>query len=155
MSNVIQYLDSNKITYHHHVYSHDENIRKYAEEAVEKLWISAERVYKTLVFSGGDFFCLAVISSTDSVSTKKLSKLCNSKKVSLANSEDTIRITWYSFGWVSPILVWKKQVKTFVDKKSLSQETIFVSAGKKWEEIELSPRDLCELLGAELEDVVC
>jgi len=57
------------------------------------------------------------------------------------------RTTAYVLGGVSP-LGQKKRLKTIVDSSINSLDAVFVSAGRRGLEIELSPADLIALTGA-------
>jgi len=131
-----------KIAYTLHSYTHDPASASYGEEASEKLGISADRVFKTLVAQiDGREFVVAVIPVSSMLSMKQIAKAAGGKKAEMANGSDVERSSGYLLGGVSP-LGQKKRLKTFIDSSVENFPTIFVSAGRRGLEIELSSNDL-------------
>jgi Cys-tRNA(Pro)/Cys-tRNA(Cys) deacylase len=62
----------------------------------------------------------------------------------MANIAEVERGTGYVLGGVSP-LGKKKQLNTVIDQSAKSFETIYISAGRRGLELELSPHDLQKL----------
>jgi Cys-tRNA(Pro)/Cys-tRNA(Cys) deacylase len=62
----------------------------------------------------------------------------------MAKPADVERSTGYVLGGVSP-LGQKRKLKTFIDESARDFQTIYVSAGRRGLEIELSPEDLARL----------
>ena len=139
-----------RITYTLHSYEHDPSAASYGMEAAEKLGITPERVYKTLVVQTDPTrFAVAVIPVSQMLSLKHLAEAAGVKKAKMADGTDVERITGYVLGGVSP-LGQKKRLETFIDVSAQKFETIFVSAGRRGLEIELAPEDLRALTGAAL-----
>lgn len=65
----------------------------------------------------------------------------------MAKAPDVMRSTGYVLGGVSP-LGQKKRLATVVHQSAQHFSTIYVSAGRRALEIELSPADLCAALNA-------
>ncbi|TYK64836.1 Cys-tRNA(Pro) deacylase [Colwellia echini] len=148
MTPAIKAAIKNNITYHVHEYSHDSASESYGEEAANKLGISSDRVFKTLVVSiDKTSLAVAVIPVSAMLSMKLIAKTFNGKKASMAIKADVERSTGYVLGGVSP-LGQKKRLATFIDSSAIQFSTIFVSAGKRGLEIELSPQDLQQLTQA-------
>ena len=59
----------------------------------------------------------------------------------MADKNDVERTTGYVLGGVSPIGQ-KKKLNTIIDSSALQFNTVYVSAGRRGLQIELSPRDL-------------
>jgi Cys-tRNA(Pro)/Cys-tRNA(Cys) deacylase len=78
------------------------------------------------------------------LSMKLIAKAAGAKKAAMADKSDVERSTGYVLGGVSP-LGQKKQLKTIVDFSANNHSTIYVSAGRRGLEIELSPEDLTKL----------
>ena len=134
-----------KIAYTIHQYSHDPASESYGLEAAEKMGVPAERVFKTLVVSlDNKDLAVAVVPVSSMLSMKLIAKAAGSKKAGMASASDVERSTGYVLGGVSP-LGQKKRLKTVIDASAGSFPTIFVSAGRRGLEIELSPNDLRSL----------
>jgi Cys-tRNA(Pro)/Cys-tRNA(Cys) deacylase len=83
---------------------------------------------------------------------KLIAKAAKAKKAVMANKLDVERSTGYVLGGVSP-LGQKKRLRTFVESTADSFTTIFVSAGKRGLEIEISAVDLAEMLSAHFSEL--
>lgn len=137
-----------KINYQIHQYAHDPSSQSYGEEASDKLNISPERVFKTLVASlDGTQLAVAVVPVSGQLNLKSFASALNAKKSKMADPREVERSTGYVLGGVSP-LGQKKKLKTVIDQSALDFETIYVSAGRRGLEIELSAKDLAALLDA-------
>jgi Cys-tRNA(Pro)/Cys-tRNA(Cys) deacylase len=153
MTPAINAAKKNKISYHVHEYSHDASSESYGDEAAQKLGISSERVFKTLVVSiDNKALVVAIIPVSSMLSMKLIAKAYGGKKAIMALKTDVERSTGYVLGGVSP-LGQKKRLNTFIDSSALQFTTVFVSAGKRGLEIELSPQDLQQLTQAKLAEL--
>ena len=70
----------------------------------------------------------------------------------MAPQSEVDRSTGYVLGGVSP-LVQKKRLKTIIDSSAMNHSTIYVSAGRRGLEIELSPNGLKKLVNGIFEDI--
>jgi len=128
-----------------HEYSHDESSESYGLEAVEKMGVPAERVYKTLLVSlDNKELVVGVIPVSSLLSMKLIAKVAGAKKAVMADKTDVERSTGYVLGGVSP-LGQKRRLRTFIDSSVNNYSTIYVSAGRRGLEIELNPDDLSKL----------
>lgn len=135
-----------RIAYKVHEYTHDPAAESYGLEAAEKMAIDPVRVFKTLLVSYDDKeLAVGLVPVSYKLNLKSMAKALGTKKVRMADGADVERSTGYVLGGVSP-LGQKKRLKTFIDSSATAFETIFVSAGRRGLEIELSPNDLLALV---------
>lgn len=143
----------NNIQFQLHEYTHDESSESYGLEAAEKMAVPAERVFKTLVVSlDSRALAVAIIPVSSTLSMKFIAKAAGAKKAVMAEQAIVERSTGYVLGGVSP-LGQKKRLKTIIDASAQSYLTIYVSAGRRGLEIELSPVDLQTLTAAKFVDL--
>ena len=153
MTPAINTAKKKKIKFSVHEYTHDSNHKSYGDEAAEKLGVPAKRVFKTLVVNlENKLLAVAIIPVSSLLSMKMMAKACGSKKAVMAAKEDVERSTGYVLGGVSP-LGQKKRLKTVIDSSAQPFSSIFVSAGKRGLEIELSPADLTTMTQATLANI--
>jgi len=146
MTPAVQIAKQQKISFTLHEYTHDSASSSYGLEAASKLGVPEGQVFKTLVISlDGKQLVVAIVPVAMKLSMKNLAKAAGGKKAVMAAPADVERATGYILGGVSP-LGQKKRLKTLIDKSAKSYSTIFVSAGRRGLEIELSPDDLISLV---------
>lgn len=136
-----------KIKFAVHEYEHDSSAQSYGTEAADKLGLDPNRVFKTLVVANGNELVVGVVPVSGQLDLKKLAKGIGAKKVAMADVRKVESTTGYVVGGVSP-LGQKKALKTVIDESAKEFETVFVSAGRRGLEIELSPGDLAKLTRA-------
>lgn len=142
MTPAVKKLDKLAIPYKLHHYQHDANCKSFGLEALDKLNVTADVVFKTLVVDvDNDYLAVAIIPAIEKLSLKKLAKALNAKKIKMADGHKVQNSTGYVLGGVSP-LGQKKRLITIIDKSAEALSTLFISGGKRGLEIELSPNDL-------------
>ncbi len=132
------------ITYTLHEYDHDPRAASYAGEAAEVLGLDPRRVFKTLVVSVGDDLAVAIVPAADQLDLKAVGK-----RAAMADMGRAEKVTGYVAGGISP-LGQRKRLPTFLDESAEDHDTVFVSAGRRGLEIELTPADLAALTGADV-----
>lgn len=156
MTPAITLLTQKRIKHSVLKYEHEPNALSYGLEAVEKLGLPPESVFKTLVVSYEDkknkALAVAVVPVTTKLSEKKMAKVLGTKKVAMASADAVIASTGYVLGGVSP-LGQKKRLVTVIHESALQHELIHVSAGKRGLEVALSAADLGALTNAQFADI--
>ncbi len=149
----INVAKKNKISHRVHEYPHDESSESYGLEAAEKMGVPLEKVFKTLVVSldNGELV-VGVIPVSSMLSMKLIAKASGAKKAVMAEKSDVERSTGYVLGGVSP-LGQKKRLRTIIDSSARNYATVYVSAGRRGLEIELSPDDLAKLTSREIAEI--
>jgi Cys-tRNA(Pro)/Cys-tRNA(Cys) deacylase len=125
-----------------HEYGHDPAAASYGLEAAEKTGVDPARVLKTLVVSLDGALAVACVPVAAQLDLKALGK-----RAELADRKRAEAATGYVTGGISP-LGQRRQLPTHVDASALEHETVYVSAGRRGLEIELSPSELVRLTGA-------
>ncbi len=149
MTPAIKLAKKKNISFKVHQYTHDPKAESYGEEAAEKLGLSLDQVFKTLVIATeSSQLCVCVVPVAGMLDLKQAAKALGVKKTAMADARKVQSTTGYVLGGVSP-LGQKKRLSTLIDQSALTYPTIFVSAGKRGLEIELSPQDLQNLTNAQ------
>ncbi|MEW2520519.1 Cys-tRNA(Pro) deacylase [Actinacidiphila alni] len=131
-----------------HAYAHDPASElSYGAEAAAALGTSPDRVFKTLLAEVDGALTVAVVPVAGSLDLKALAAAAGGKRAAMAPPADAERATGYVVGGISP-LGQRKRLPTVLDASALDFPTVFVSAGKRGLEVELSPADLAALTSA-------
>lgn len=137
-----------KIAYTVHEYEHSPASESYGLEAADKMGVPAARVFKTLVVSlENREMVVGIVPVASMLNMKLIAKAAGAKKAGMASAADVERSTGYVLGGVSP-LGQKKRLRTIIDSSAREFPTVYVSAGRRGLEIELSPDDLQRLTHA-------
>lgn len=142
-----------KVEHQIHEYQHDSKADSYGLEASEKLGVSPDRVFKTLVVNTGEQLVVAVLPVNQKLDLKRVAKAVKAKKAVMAEPKLVERTTGYVLGGVSP-LGQKKRLTTLIHQSAREFESIYVSAGRRGLEIELSAQDLKQALKADLCEII-
>lgn len=146
-TNVARIFDQHKIEYDLFEYEVDEN-ELGAENVARKIGHSIDLVFKTLVLTGDKTgVIVAVIPGARELDLKSLAALSGNKKCAMVHLKEIQGITGYIRGGVSPVGM-KKQFPTFVDKITANYPKIFVSAGIRGLQCQISPDELISITNA-------
>jgi len=135
-----------------HTYEHDPAVGNYSQEAAEAMAVPPERVFKTLLADSGSGLVVGIVPVTAILDLKALARAVAAKRVTLAEADVAERATGYVVGGISP-LGQRASYPTVLDMSAARFSTIFVSAGRRGMEIELSATDLMVLTNAGLADI--
>jgi Cys-tRNA(Pro)/Cys-tRNA(Cys) deacylase len=125
-----------------HEYDHDPRADAFGLEAAEALGLDSARVLKTLVVDVDGRLTVCLVPAAAQLDTRSLGK-----RVALAPTKRAESVTGYVAGGISP-LGQRRALPTLIDASAQAHATIYVSAGRRGLEIELSPQDLQKVTGA-------
>lgn len=152
-TNAARILDSLGIPYSLHTYEVDpENLA--AGHVAELLGQPIGQVYKTIVLKGnktGPIVC--VIAGCNEVDLKKAAKASGNKSVEPLPLKDLLPTTGYIRGGCTALGM-KKKFPVFVSEELPGHDRIFVSAGVRGMQLELSPADYLRATEGILADLI-
>ena len=153
MTPACKVLKSNKIDFSMHEYEHDVNAKSFGLEAAEKLGLSVDEVFKTLMVTDDKNYYVAVLPVNHQLNLKKVAQAFGCKKLHMADPKDAERLTGYLVGGISPVGQ-KKRLKTVICCSAKMLNKMYVSGGKRGLDIGLNPNDLASVLSANFADIV-
>ena len=151
-TNAARLLDKAKIQYDLVPYEFDENDLA-AQHVADSLGQDIAQVFKTLVLHGDKTgYIVCVIPGDKEVDLKSLAKVSGNKKVEMIPMKDLLQVTGYIRGGCSPIGM-KKRFPIYFHTTAADHDVIYVSAGVRGLQIQISPSDLIDFVQATLADV--
>lgn len=149
-TNVMRILDSGKIKYN--VYTYDSKGGAIDGVSVaEKIGQPVKKVFKTLVTKGNSKnFFVFVIPVNKELNLKAAAKAVGEKSVEMIRVDEINKVTGYIRGGCSPIGM-KKDYKTVIDSTCENLDTFIFSAGKIGFQVEVSPKELIEIIKADVD----
>ncbi|WP_337864879.1 Cys-tRNA(Pro) deacylase [Ignavibacterium sp.] len=152
-TNAIRILESHKINFEIADYTVDDDNLS-GETVAEKIGVSHEEVFKTLVAKGDKIgYCVFCIPVNFELNLKKAAKASNNKSVELIKVKDLFPLTGYIRGGCSPIGM-KKLFPTYIDETAQLFDKIYVSAGVRGMQIHINPDNLKNLISGEFADLI-
>lgn len=152
-TNAARILDSLGIKYQLHTYEVDpDNLA--ADHVAELLGQPIERVYKTIVLRGnktGPIVC--VVAGNNEVDLKKAAKVSGNKSVEPLPLKELLPTTGYIRGGCTAIGM-KKKFPVYVSEELSGFDSIFVSAGQRGMQLELTPSDYLRASDGTLSDLI-
>ena len=145
-TNAMRILETLKVPYTMHTYDPGGEIDGIS--VAEKLGQNKDQVFKTLVTKGrsGEQYVF-VIPVAEELDLKAAAHSVSEKSVEMIHVKDIQKVTGYIRGGCSPLGM-KKQVRTVIDELAKAQPTVIVSGGKIGFQMELTPEDLANSIGA-------
>ncbi len=141
-----------------HEYRHDPAVGSYGLEAAEALEVDPARVLKTLLVElegagrGSGSFAVGILPVDRQLDLKAMAAELGGKRATLASPAVAERVSGYIVGGISPIGQ-RQRLRTVIDDSASQHPSIFVSAGRRGFDVELTPADLAALTGAEFATV--
>ncbi len=134
-----------RILFHGETYS--------AEKASRELGVSLNQVAKTVVFVNerGEPLII-VVPGGRRVNQDRLAKKLGFQRIRLATGEEVLNHTGYEAGAVPPV-GHLKQLPAVVDEALLMEEKVYAGGGAVNATLEISPRDIVNILNAKVMSV--
>lgn len=140
-------LTRERIAFTLHSYRHDPRSAAFGDEAAAALGVDPERIFKTLIAAVDATLACAVVTVAGRLDLKAFAVALGGKKAELAQPAAAERATGYVLGGISPIGQ-KSGLRVVLDETVHLFDTVFVSAGKRGLQLELSPADLARVTAA-------
>ncbi|MER7439724.1 Cys-tRNA(Pro) deacylase [Micromonospora avicenniae] len=140
-------LTKRKVAHSTHPYDVSPDAPNYGALVAAALGVPPERVFKTLVTVVDGALAVAVVPVTGELDLKALAAAVGGKRATLADRAAAERATGYVRGGISP-LAQRKRLPTVLDSSALDFPTIYVSAGRRGLQLQLTPADLLALTEA-------
>ncbi|MEZ0090070.1 aminoacyl-tRNA deacylase [Streptacidiphilus sp. EB129] len=160
-------LEAAGVPYTVHSYQHDPAAASYGLEAAEAMGVDSDRVFKTLVADVDGVLTVAVVPVSATLDLKALAAAVGGRRAGMADPAAAERATGYVLGGISPLghpggrlctldpkspadlpERRKRRMSTAIDATALDHPTVFVSAGRRGLEVEVSPSHLIALTEA-------
>ena len=151
-TNAARLLDKAGVAYRLIPYEFDENDLA-AQHVADSLGQDIAQVFKTLVLHGDRTgYIVCVVPGNAEVDLKALAKVSGNKKVEMIPMKDLLGVTGYIRGGCSPVGM-KKRFPTYFHSTATDFERIYVSAGVRGLQLEISPVDLIAAVSGTLAEV--
>lgn len=149
----LQLLVNANIWHRVYTYDHRPSDQGFGIEAAQKLQVTPERIYKTLLVESSERqLANAVVAVADMLNFKRLAAALGAKRVEMADPSLAQQKTGYVLGGISP-LGQKTQLPLVVDTSVNNHETIWVSGGRRGVSVEIRTEDFLQITSAIIADI--
>ena len=151
-TNAMRFLDRNHVAYQVHTYTCENFVD--GVQIARMLGQNEEESFKTLctVAKSGAYYVFVLPVSRE-LDLKKAAKSVNEKSIEMLHVKEIQSITGYIRGGCSPLGM-KRQFHTVIDSHVLLHDRIIISGGKLGTQIILSPKDLIQVIHADVTDII-
>ena len=125
------------------------NDEGYGLEAARHLGVTPDRVLKTLVCEVDGQATVAIVPVDATADLKAVAAAVGGKRARMLAPRDAERVTGYVTGGISPFGQ-RTMLPTVVDEQALAPDTVFVSAGRRGLEVEVTGADLVTATAARI-----
>lgn len=124
-----------------------------AAEAAAAIGCTVPQIAKSLIFAteGGNQPVLALVSGGNQLDEKKLSALVG-QKITRPNADFVREKTGFAIGGVAP-LGHASPMDCYIDQDLMQFATIWAAAGTPFSVFEITPQDLVEVTGGNIQDL--
>lgn len=123
------------------------------DAAVRHLGVNRDKIIKSMLFiEDAGLPVLGIVTGDRRVSEKKLAMACGTKKVRRAGFDEVKEFTGYDVGAVPPV-GHKTRIRTFVDEKVMSHDSVIGGGGEIDALLEINPADIKILTNGEVKDI--
>lgn len=151
-TNVMRILDQKKVPYEK--YHYDFDVPLSGVEAVKKLNIPEEVMFKTLVTVGKTKeHYVFVIPVAEELDLKKAAKVTGEKSIEMIAQKELLPLTGYIHGGCSPIGM-KKFFATYIDESATNKGQIVFSAGRVGYHVKVSLDELEKVIRFKFVDLL-
>lgn len=147
-------LEGKRVAYE--VFSYPDTMRD-AEEIATYLGLSTSEVFKTLVLlppEGSRKPLLVMIPANSQLDLKKIAIALKAKKVKMATQREAEALTGLQVGGISTLTLLNRGFLVFLDHTASEQSHIFISGGKRGNQLKVPVRDLVEITRALVVDLI-
>ncbi len=152
MTPAISELERAGVAFSRHVYEHADDRRDFGLEAVDRLGLDPDQVFKTLVVNADGAQAVAIVPVSCTLALKAVARALGVRRAEMCDPATAERITGYVRGGISPFGQ-KRRLPTVVDEIATLHGTIYVSGGKRGLDIGVAPDDLVRVLDATVADI--
>lgn len=150
-TNAMRELERAGIKYRHFTYDPTETE---GVKVAALLGQDETRVFKTLVtVSGKKVNYVFVIPVAETLDLKAAARAVGEKSVEMIKQKELLPLTGYIHGGCSPVGM-KKHFRTVIHESAQNLDTVFVSAGRVGNQVEVDPKSLAKLVGADFADII-
>lgn len=152
-TNAVRILERENINYSLIAYNVDESDLS-AKNVAEQLGEPIDQVFKTLVLKGdktGYFVC--VLPGSQELDLKQAAIVSGNKNCEMIPMKELLPVTGYIRGACSPIGM-KKTFPSYIDASCKNFEYIYLSAGKRGLQIQISADDLTKVIPITLAELI-
>ena len=152
-TNAVRILESKGVPFSLHEYEVNEEALD-AVTVAHEIGADPETVFKTLVAQGDrSGYVVFVIPGNCELNLKKGAVASGNKKIEMLKVKDLLPVTGYIRGGCSPVGM-KKDFPVFIDETAQLFGRIYVSAGMRGMQVNISPDDLKNAVSAAYADLV-